>query len=48
MTPSVNYGIDADRVLVVDRPLAAIARRIDGRYAVDEFGGDPHLQDLLL
>jgi len=48
VTPSVNYGIDADRVLVLDRPLAALARRIDGRYAVDEFGGDPHLQDLLL
>jgi hypothetical protein len=42
-----NYGIDADRVLAVDGPLAALRRRVDGRYAVDEFGGDPNLMDLL-
>jgi len=48
LTASVNYGIDADRVLAVDAPLQAVARRIDGRYAVDEFGGDPHLQDMVL
>lgn len=45
-TPAPNYGIDADRVLAVDSPLAAIRRRFAGRYAVDEFGGDPHLMDL--
>jgi hypothetical protein len=47
-TPQVlpNYGIDADRVLTVDSLGSAIRRRIDGRYAVDEFGGDPHLMDL--
>jgi hypothetical protein len=43
-----NYGIDADRVLALDSPVEAWSRRLDGRYAVDEFGGDPHLQDLLL
>jgi hypothetical protein len=48
MTSSVNYGIDADRVLVVDPPWQSVKRRIDGRYAVDEFGGDPHLQDMVL
>jgi len=42
-----NYGIDADRVLAVDGPLAWARRRFDGRFAVDEFGGDPHLMDLL-
>lgn len=42
-----NYGIDADRVLAVDRPVDWVRRRVDGRFAVDEFGGDPHLMDLL-
>jgi 1-acyl-sn-glycerol-3-phosphate acyltransferase len=43
-----NYGIDADRLLASDSIVEAVRRRFDGRYAVDEFGGDPHLQDLLL
>jgi 1-acyl-sn-glycerol-3-phosphate acyltransferase len=43
-----NYGIDADRLLASDSIIDALKRRIDGRYAVDEFGGDPHLQDLVL
>jgi hypothetical protein len=43
-----NYGIDADRLLGADSLVDALRRRFDGRYAVDEFGGDPHLQDLLL
>lgn len=43
-----NYGIDADRVLATDDLLSAVRRRIDGRYAVDEFGGDPHLMDVFL
>jgi hypothetical protein len=43
-----NYGIDADRLLGSDSLVDAVRRRLDGRYAVDEFGGDPHLQDLLL
>ena len=42
-----NYGIDADRVLALDPPAEAWQRRIDGRYPVDPFGGDPHLQDLV-
>lgn len=46
--PVPNYGIDNDRLLARDSLLAAIRRRVDGRYAVDEFGGDPHLQDFLL
>jgi len=48
-TPPVpNFGIDNDRLLARDSLLDALRRRWDGRYAVDEFGGDPHLQDFLL
>lgn len=47
VNPRPNYGIDADRVLATDGPLRAIRRRIDGRYAVDELGADPHVMDLL-
>jgi hypothetical protein len=43
-----NYGIDNDRLLARDSLVDALRRRRDGRYAVDEFGGDPHLQDFLL
>jgi 1-acyl-sn-glycerol-3-phosphate acyltransferase len=46
-SPRPNYGIDADRVLTTDGPLRALRRRIDGRYAVDELGADPHLMDLV-
>lgn len=46
-SPKPNYGIDADRVLATDGPLRALRRRFDGRYAVDELGGDPHVMDLL-
>lgn len=42
-----NYGIDADRVLAFDSPMATVRRRLDGRYAVDELGADPHFMDLL-
>jgi len=42
-----NYGIDADRVLSTDGLLSAARRRFDGRYAIDQFGGDPHLMDLV-
>ncbi len=42
-----NYGIDADRVLATDSLIAAARRRLDGRYAIDQFGGDPHLMDLV-
>ncbi len=44
---SANYGLDADRFLATDSPLGALRRRVAGRYAVDEFGGDPHLMDLV-
>lgn len=40
-----NYGIDADRVLGREPIITALRRRLDGRYAVDEFGGDPSLMD---
>jgi 1-acyl-sn-glycerol-3-phosphate acyltransferase len=43
-----NYGIDSDRLVARDSVLDAMRRRWDGRYSVDEFGGDPHLQDFLL
>jgi 1-acyl-sn-glycerol-3-phosphate acyltransferase len=43
-----NYGIDADRLLATDDLMSAIRRRISGQYAVDEFGGDPHLMDVFL
>ncbi|MCJ7672722.1 MAG: hypothetical protein MUP67_11855 [Acidimicrobiia bacterium] len=42
-----NYGIDADRVLATDGLVAAARRRLGGRYAIDQFGGDPHLMDLV-
>jgi hypothetical protein len=42
-----NFGLDTDRVLAPDAPLDALRRRLAGRYAVDEFGGDPHLMDLV-
>jgi 1-acyl-sn-glycerol-3-phosphate acyltransferase len=42
-----NYGIDADRVLALEGPLPALRRRVDGRYSVDELGGDPHMMDLV-
>lgn len=43
-----NHGIDTDRLLVRDPLVGALQRRLTGRYAVDEFGGDPHLQDFLV
>ena len=43
-----NYGIDSDRLLGRDGLLEAVQRRWQGRYAIDEFGGDPHLQDFVL
>ena len=47
--PSVpNYGIDNDRLGGRDTVIGALRRRWEGRYAVDEFGGDPHLQDFVL
>ena len=44
---AANYGLDIDRVLATDSIADALRRRIDGRYAVDEFGGDAHLMDLV-
>ena len=46
MTSAANYGLDTDRVRAADSPGTALRRRLAGRYAVDEFGGDPHLMDL--
>ena len=42
-----NYGIDADQVLGKESIFTAVRRRFDGRYAVDEFGGDPSIMDAL-
>ena len=47
MSLATNYGLDTDRVLAADSPGDALRRRLEGRYALDEFGGDPHLMDLL-
>ena len=44
---AANYGLDTDRVLAADSLGEALRRRLAGRYAVDEFGGDPHLMDLV-
>jgi hypothetical protein len=44
---TANYGLDIDRVLATDSIPTALRRRFDGRYAVDEFGGDAHLMDLI-
>jgi len=46
VTAVPNYGLDADRILATDSLSAALRRRLRGQYAVDEFGGDPHLMDL--
>lgn len=43
-----NYGIDSDRLLARGSLVEAVRRRVGGHYAVDEFGGDPHLQDFVL
>ncbi|HEV2309070.1 MAG TPA: hypothetical protein VGU73_00990 [Acidimicrobiia bacterium] len=47
MSAVANYGLDTDRARAPDAPLVALRRRFAGRYAVDEFGGDPHLMDLV-
>lgn len=44
---AVTFGLDDDRVSPPETPLAALVRRLDGRYPRDPFGGDPHLQDLV-
>jgi 1-acyl-sn-glycerol-3-phosphate acyltransferase len=40
------FGVDLDRTQQV-APIDVIRRRFDGRYAIDEFGADPQLQDLI-
>jgi 1-acyl-sn-glycerol-3-phosphate acyltransferase len=47
MTAFPVYGIDPDRTQPAEAPVEAIRRRLDGRYPVDPFGGDPMLQDLV-
>jgi hypothetical protein len=34
-------------VVTYEGLLAALRRRVDGRYAVDELGGDPHMMDVV-
>ncbi len=40
------FGVDDDRTQEVE-PLDVLRRRFDGRYAIDPFGADPQLQDLV-
>jgi 1-acyl-sn-glycerol-3-phosphate acyltransferase len=40
------YGVDTDRTQTTDL-VTVVRRRIEGRYPVDAFGGDPQLQDLI-
>ncbi|HWW44106.1 MAG TPA: hypothetical protein VN180_03470 [Acidimicrobiia bacterium] len=47
MSAPANYGLDTDRARAADPLVVALRRRMAGRYAVDEFGGDPHLMDLV-
>lgn len=50
MTPArthLTFGLDDDRVGVPESVLAALRRRVDGRYPRDPYGLDPHLQDLV-
>lgn len=42
-----SYGVDPDRSQAAERLVAAARRRFEGRYPVDPFGADPHLQDVL-
>jgi 1-acyl-sn-glycerol-3-phosphate acyltransferase len=44
---SLTFGLDDDRVGPGESVLAALRRRLDGRYPRDPFGLDPHLQDLV-
>jgi hypothetical protein len=39
-------AVDEDRVRPLESPWAFARRRIDGRYPIDAFGGDPQLMDL--
>ena len=41
-----SYGVDHERAQEV-RTLDVLRRRLDGRFAIDPFGADPQLQDLL-
>lgn len=45
---AVDYGLDPDRVTHADSLAGAVRRRLEGRYAIDPFGFDPHLSDLLV
>ena len=40
------FGVDVERVQDVS-PVDVVRRRLDGRYAIDPFGADPQLQDLV-
>jgi hypothetical protein len=42
-----DHGIDADRANAPESPVAAVRRRMGGRYPIDPFGADPQLMDLL-
>jgi hypothetical protein len=42
-----DFGLDADRAGAADSPVRFVRRRLAGRYAVDPFGLDPQLADML-
>lgn len=46
-TVRLTFGLDDDRIGKAESPLAALRRRLDGRYPRDPFGLDPHLQDMV-
>ncbi len=40
------FGVDVERIQEVSL-VDVVRRRVDGRYAIDPFGADPQLQDLI-
>ena len=40
-----DYGIDDDRAGSTNL-VTVVRRRIDGRYPIDPFGGDPHIRPM--
>lgn len=42
-----DYALDVDRVHPVEGLVTGLRRRMEGRYPIDVFGGDPQLQDAI-
>lgn len=45
--PGSAYGIDLDRVGPTEPVVTRLRRRVQGRYPLDAFGGDPLLEDAM-